>query len=443
MDASSAAGAALRRPLLGARASSGNSPAAKDNFATQGDPFFAEGSVAASVVLLCSAAIGTGVLALPYGVKIVGVLPAMILFAIAGWAAYASNVILFRCVMETGKASYGELMTAILGKRGALLLDALIFVEGLGAIATYCVFIMDYVPKVCELAGDVWCTDPSNVIAAALVIIWPLSCLKGLSALRYVSTCSIMSITFTFFVVIMKAPKLSLATGEPLAEMVSEVHLNSNVFQVLSMACFAFMVHTNTPEIAARLRSPTRGRIANVVGLHTAFIWFVFSAIGVCGFVSFGSTISQDFLVNYEVSDIPATLCRCFISMTLVLACPINIFPAVQAFFNILETVRSPTMAAGRPRLYDLDGVRIPVVTASLAMSLGVALKTPQVADLISLISSFFSSPLMFAFPAFMYWRVLKGSDMVVPVALLSLTVLFWVAEIHHLLQPAELEPGA
>ena len=66
---------------------------------------------------------------------------------------------------------------------------------------------MDYVPQVCELFGeDLWCSEQLHVAFAASMIIWPLSCLKGLSALRYTSSCSIATILFTCLVVLWKTP---------------------------------------------------------------------------------------------------------------------------------------------------------------------------------------------------------------------------------------------
>ena len=43
----------------------------------------------------------------------------------------------------------------------------------------------------------------------------------------------------------------------------------------------------------------------------------------------------QDFLTNYDVQDKLIVMCRCLLSVTLVFACPLNMFPAVQALFNV------------------------------------------------------------------------------------------------------------
>mmetsp|Transcript_96466 Transcript_96466/g.171521 ORF Transcript_96466/g.171521 Transcript_96466/m.171521 type:complete len:98 (-) Transcript_96466:75-368(-) len=86
--------------------------------------------------------------------------------------------------------------------------------------------------------------------------------------------------------------------------------------------------------------------------------------------------------------------------------------------------------------LYNTSSVRIPVTTACFAMALGVALKTPDVADLISTLSAYGSSPLMFAFPAVMYWRILGRKGVCLPVGLLLLTAALWIAESIRLIYP-------
>eukprot|EP00928_Gymnodinium_smaydae_P029889 TRINITY_DN22383_c0_g1_i1.p1 TRINITY_DN22383_c0_g1~~TRINITY_DN22383_c0_g1_i1.p1 ORF type:complete len:432 (-),score=47.37 TRINITY_DN22383_c0_g1_i1:185-1480(-) len=421
----------LRQPLLAK-----NGSAAKRAAPPQPNGWLSEGSVSAAVALLCSAAIGTGVLALPYGVSQVGVVPATFLFALAGACSFVTNIILFRCVRKTGHGSYGELMTGILGQRGALVLDLFVCVEGLGSVATYLVFIMDYVPQVCSLAGDdVWCTDRTNVLMAAALIVWPLSCFEGLSMLRYTSTCSIVTIVLTSAVVLYRSPGCFARSGRDFGELVAQTNVSADGFQVLSMACFAFMTHTNTPEIALGLRNGSRrdaGR--TVVGVHTGLLWAVYSAIGICGFLSYPDNTHQDFLTHYEVRDFLVVVCRCLLSATLVLACPMNIFPAMQSLFNIVEAQRPPALGKQRAPLYRDRTMRVPVTTACFALALGVALRTPRVADLISVISSFLSSPLMFAFPAVMYWRILGGRSVVLPAALLILTLALWLAEILRIL---------
>lgn len=88
---------------------------------------------------------------------------------------------------------------------------------------------MDYVPQVCELFGpELWCTEKLNVAAAATAVVWPLSCLKGLSALRYTSSCSIATIVFTCLVVLWKTP--SHFSGGA-AEALGHVRWNRSSFQ--------------------------------------------------------------------------------------------------------------------------------------------------------------------------------------------------------------------
>merc|ERR1712187_637816 len=103
----------------------------------------------------------------------------------------------------------------------------------------------------------------------------------------------------------------------------------------------------------------------------------------------------------------------------------------MQALFNILERFR-----AGKQHLslYDNPAIRIPVATSSFLIALGIAFKSPHVADLLSLISSFLTAPLMFMFPAIMHWKILQESNRFMPAGLIALTVALWMAEtIRHL----------
>eukprot|EP00913_Durusdinium_trenchii_P029126 g27306.t1 len=361
---------------------------------------FSEGSAGGSLALLISAAIGTGVLALPYGVSCVGIWGSLALFAFAGVFTYYSNTILFDCVLETSHGSYGQLMSDILGKYGGMTLDLFVFVEGLGAVATYVVFIMDYVPQVfrrgevvpnsCRGAAPKYVRRYCSMGHAGQAL--SQGCLKGLSALRYTSTCSIATIVFTCLVVFFKAPSHFAAQEATLQQVLSQARWNRSSFQVLSMACFAFM------------RLGLRGE----AGAPCADGGAVGSLLRNCC-----EDTKQDFLTNYDVQDKLIVMCRCLLSVTLVFACPLNMFPAVQALFNVLEHFRPPHRH--HEGLYENDLVRVPVSTLAFAITLGVALKSPHVADLISTISAYFSSPLMFAFPAVMHWKILRRTSNTLP----------------------------
>lgn len=408
---------AAREPLL--------PKAGKD--ARKKEGLFDEGSVGSSVIILTASAMGTGVLTLPYAVRSVGIIPAVLLFAVAGLAARASSLVLFECVRKTGCGSYGDLMTSILGGKAVAVLNFFVCVEGLGTVAAYLIFIMDYVPQVCAfLQPGCWCTDRTNVVMAACAIIWPLTCLKGLSAFRYTSTLSIFNILFTCVVVILKAPGLFAKHRRPFLDVVYEVNLSYSAFQVISIASFAFMTHTASPEIA-RCFTGGKKAAAKVIGVHTALLWSIYCLIAISGFLAFLEDTHQDFLTNYDVDDILVVACRSLLSATLVIASPINLFPAVQALFSLLEGV------AGQARgtFYDQDSIRVPVTTCLFAMAAGVAMKTPHVADLVGSLGAYLASPLMFAFPALMHWRILGRQDSGLPCALLLLTAVLYLGELR------------
>ena len=60
----------------------------------------------------------------------------------------------------------------------------------------------------------------------------------------------------------------------------------ANRSEVLSMACFAFMTHTNSPEIALRFTGgPSSARW--VLAVQTLVLWAVYCGIAVCGYMSF------------------------------------------------------------------------------------------------------------------------------------------------------------
>jgi len=393
------------------------------------------GSPHKAIVILFAGSIGAGVLTLPYGVSCVGVLPAVALFALAALASFQTNVILFRCVYKTGLGTYGDLMVGILGSRGTMVLELFIFLEGLGTIVAYLVFLMNYVPQICALGGEgLWCTDRFNVLVATCLVVWPLSCFRGLSVLQYTSALSMAAIALTSVLVISKAPRCFAQTGSELLPAVSQVRLNRNAFQVLTMGCYAFMVQTQAPEIALLLRSPSRATISRIIGKSSAYLWAVYSAIAVCGFLSFLDATSADFLAGYGVHDHAMQLCRCMMSVTLLCACPLQMLPSMQSLFNIFERLFPGPEGTRRLPLYDKDSIRVPVTTGCFAMIFLVALRAPGIADCISGLGAFLAAPLMFAFPALMYRHILGQRDVALPAMLLLLTAVLWLAEVVRLL---------
>uniref|UniRef100_A0A671KK49 Sodium-coupled neutral amino acid transporter 7 n=2 Tax=Sinocyclocheilus anshuiensis TaxID=1608454 RepID=A0A671KK49_9TELE len=87
--------------------------------------------------------------------------------------------------------------------------------------------------------------------------------------------------------------------------------------------CFGFQCHVSSVPVFNSMKKPEIRPWWAVVTVSMIICLFVYTGTGVCGFLSFGSSVSQDVLMSYPSDDIAVAIARAFIIICVVTSYPI------------------------------------------------------------------------------------------------------------------------
>lgn len=387
------------------------------------------GGVRQSIFTLISSALGGGVLCLPYIMLLGGWLVGVLMLAFAAVLAYYSMTILFMCSSKTGIYSYGALLSYATAPIAGPILDIVIVLYGSGVVIAYYVFLGDFLPSLAEGLGMTLLTDRSTCLALCCICSIPFALPRKLSALQYISPVSTIALVLTAISALVRLPRMSAQL--PIEDASLDIALfGLPLLKCFTISLFAFICHMNVVSVAGELHQPTAMRARKIALRSASTQFFFYLIIGISGYISFGQSVKQNFITNYPSDDRLILVCRLLLTLTIFLALPINTNPVANAFVHLLLTVGlapdhtgpeietplvsgadqslSPTNAIISVETEPLKNIRIAVAASVLIQGMLVALYSPGVADVISVLGGSFGTLIMLVCPAIIYCSVFK-----------------------------------
>ena len=320
----------------------------------------APGSGVGAATNLCSATLGAGVLSLPFALSRTGIVPGLLLLALAAASTVGSIDLLVRCQSRTGLGGYEEMALALLGPGALAVAEASVFVFCFGTAVAYVVAVGDlWQEGVLDVfsarlagAGLAWIDREICMGAFWLVVMLPLSLLRRVDSLRYASLVGIGSIVFLVGACVARSAR-DLGQGgggsgggrdgdgdarwwlPPSAE---------DVLLACPIVMFAFSCQVNVCAIYEELgggggtTSPRPGgkaaAMATVTRAAVAVCLTLYALIGTFAYADFGPATSPNVLRNYCVArtrDPVLVAAYAFVSVAIVSAFPLNVLPARSA----------------------------------------------------------------------------------------------------------------
>ncbi|XP_028257764.1 sodium-coupled neutral amino acid transporter 7 [Parambassis ranga] len=283
-----------------------------------------------AVFIVVNAALGAGLLNFPAAFNMAGGVTAgvmlqmfMLIFIISGL------VILGYCSQVSNEGTYQEVVRATCGKVTGILCEVAIAIYTFGTCIAFFIVIGDQLERLIAAtaheADDIvshWYTDRKFTITiTAVLIILPLSIPKEIGFQKYASALSVMGTWYVTIVIIIKYiwPDKDMTPGYVPTSSASW----TAVFNAMPTICFGFQCHVSCVPV---FNSMTRKEIKPwgiVVTLSMIICLFVYTGTGVCGFLTFGSSVSQDVLMSYPPDDVAVAIARAFIIICVVTSYPI------------------------------------------------------------------------------------------------------------------------
>ncbi len=351
-----------------------------------------------------------------------GWLVGVLMLSLAAVLAYYSMKILLLSANKTGIYSYGALLSHATSPVAGPLLDVVIVLYGSGVVIAYYVFLGDFIPSLAEVIGIEFLQDRTKCLIVCCIMSIPLGFPKRLSALQYISPVSTIALVLTAIVSVLRVPRMRDELTPEQAEL--DIAIPSMfLLKCFTISLFAFICHMNVVSVAGELIHPTSMRASKIARRASLTQLVFYIVIGVCGYMSFGQTVHQNFITNYPSGDHLIVVCRLLLSLTIFFALPMNTNPTANAFVHFLLTTgiapdsSSPmeqplfeaTSPDGEPVVMEpepLRYVRIMAAILVLVQGMTVAIYAPGIADVISILGGSFGTLIMLVCPMIIYVRV-------------------------------------
>ena len=319
-----------------------------------------------SVLNLLKAAIGSGVLALPYAMNVLGYIPFLfIIFPAAASALFSIYTILSACEyfnVHTYEKVTQQAFKKKLGWEygGARVAGFILFAQVIGSCTSYSFILKSQLPELIKfllLKSDIcvdnnsWYLQGNTILAGILIfIVFPLTCKKKLDFLKYPSGCGVIAFLFTAAIIITfkfwtgcedliskglsaeestnndcgyKPDENTLKDWFDFEETIAEMRNRSlsaqaddtctaypiqkfdikKVGPVISSMFFAFNCHDALLSIYDNLKHGTKNKMMTVA--YTAFtvIQTVYVSVAFFGYFTWKGTTVSDILLMYSATN--------------------------------------------------------------------------------------------------------------------------------------------
>ncbi|XP_048887393.1 putative sodium-coupled neutral amino acid transporter 7 [Brienomyrus brachyistius] len=356
-----------------------------------------------AVFIVVNAALGAGLLNFPAAFNLAGGVTSgvslqmcMLIFIIGGL------VVLAYCSQVSNEITYQEVVRAVCGRVTGVICEVAIAVYTFGTCIAFLIIIGDQLDKLIaavaqetdRTVSSTWYTDRKfTIFLTSVLIILPLSIPKEIGFQKYASAVSVIGTWYVTVIIIIRYiwPDKEVSPGYISIRPSSW----TAVFNAMPTICFGFQCHVSSVPVFNSMRKREIRPWGWVVTLAMVICLFVYTGTGVCGFLSFGSSVSQDVLMSYPSNDIAVAVARFFIIICVVTSYPILHFCGRAVLEGLWLRFRGESM--------EVDVVRerrrrVAQTVLWFCLTLILALFIPDIGRVISLIGGL-AACFIFVFP--------------------------------------------
>jgi amino acid permease len=298
------------------------------------------GSLIGSVSTLLCLTFGSGILALPYTFKKVGIILGFLLFLISAKLVYMTMGLIIKVGYKHNILDYTSLVHKFFGPKIVMLTSVFNLISNFGGIVVYQQIITNFFIsflKFCKFWLVYEHYELSRfVITFGFTILTqiPLSLVKDIRILHKAATIGTCALIYVVLVSFIEFPSY-FKQNYPTAE-IRYWKFNSNIFKVVCMYIFAFNNHFAILNVVRQLVNPTKERARQTV--RTAF--FIEFIVYICVlFTAYFSTFQDTNEVFVDRADQSIFILIGKLGYIVSLTCHIALYyyisrPSLEVFLN-------------------------------------------------------------------------------------------------------------
>ncbi|XP_022146797.1 amino acid transporter AVT6C [Momordica charantia] len=377
-------------------------------------------SVSGAVFNVSTSIIGAGIMSIPFALKVLGVIPALVLIVFVAFMTDISVEILLRFTHSGVSTTYAGLMKESFGPIGSVATQVCVMVTNLGCLIMYQIIIGDVLSGNKE-GGEVhlgvlqewfghhwWNTREFSILFTLVFVLLPLVLFRRVDSLSFSSFISVvLAVVFVGISSVMAI--MALVQGKTKStRLLPELDNQTSFFDLFTavpVLVTAFTFHFNVHPISSELQKPSHMITAvRIALLLCAVIYFV---IGIFGYLLFGDSLMSDILMNFDESpdsEFGALLndvVRLSYAVHLMLVFPLQNFP-LRSNINEFLFPKKPPLATDTKRF-------LAITLALLVFSYLAAIAFPNIWYIFQFMGSTTAVCLAFIFPGAIALRDVNG----------------------------------
>jgi solute carrier family 38 (sodium-coupled neutral amino acid transporter), member 7/8 len=346
---------------------------------------------------LANAAIGAGVLAFPFAFAAMGWAAALVLTAIVIVTMGFTASVLSRATAQLRVNNYGVLVEKALGPRWGFAGKVTLCLYLLGACTGYLRVISDMtVPLAQRLWGiDALVAQPFVLVPlCACVVVLPLAMLPRVD---FLAPASFIAVASCLYVAVFVWVEGIAAWTDDEVPPLSAFRVDLKFFQAAPLVAFAFTTHGLVPTIFAAVRGHNPEKFRWTVAFAYVICCALYIPTGFLGAVLFSRDTEGDILLNFSEDNPWADAGRVFMTVTVLMAYPMNQFPARAALAKLVFPDKE---------MENFGWIYNGATFAIFATSVTLAIVLPGLQTVLGLFGATFGVALVFVFPAALNLRL-------------------------------------
>jgi sodium-coupled neutral amino acid transporter 11 len=300
-------------------------------------------SLAGCTANLINAIVGSGIVGIPYAVKMAGFGAGLILILACAVLTEKSLRLLVFTAKHVHVATYETAAEAAFGKAGFRFVVVNMFIMAYGAMLSYLMIVKDSFSLVAGVDPDNLPVKRAILVAVSLSIMVPLSSQRDMANLSFTSRFSVVIDTILVCLVAYNAPITeSLEHIGGISTLFTRdefIHFDT-VFVGLGVLSFAFVCQHSAFIIAGSLDRPTATRWTTVTRSALALCSILAMLCGTTGYLGYLGDTQGNILNNLSDTSPTANVARGMLGITMLFVFPLECFVARHVCVVILFSGR-------------------------------------------------------------------------------------------------------
>ncbi|XP_053568786.1 putative sodium-coupled neutral amino acid transporter 11 [Bombina bombina] len=284
-----------------------------------------------------NAILGTGMIGLPYSMKLAGFPLGLLLLLGIAYITDCSMILLIKGGAMSGTSTYQSLVSKTFGFPGYIILSALQFLYPFAAMISYNIITGDILPKIFQRIPGVTQENVLSdrrfvILVTTAIVTLPIALYRNMQRLGKVSLISLILTFIVLIIIIIRAS--SLTSIIPQTED-AWVFAKPNTIQAVGVMSFVFMCHHACFLIYGSLEEATVSNWSCISHVSMLLSLFISVNYSVFGYVTFTGFTQGDLFENYCKDDDLATIGRFCYALTIILTYPMECFVAREVIANV------------------------------------------------------------------------------------------------------------